>query len=67
MKILSEFQESVIQRLYAANMPFVASATRRMWSIGQTYYIDSRCKVPRGLRKDFEKANKEASKEANVQ
>jgi len=61
---LTQLQQSVIERMYKADMPFIAGATQRAWEQGESYYIDTRVKCPKGLRKDFKEANKEAKNNA---
>lgn len=54
---LTEFQIGVIERMRKAKLDWVAEATEREWKAGNTYYIDSRCKCSKQLRKDFEKGD----------
>lgn len=54
---LTDFQIGVIERMRKAKLDWVAEATEREWKAGNTYYIDTRCKASKQLRRDFEKGN----------
>lgn len=58
---LTDLQKDVLNRMRKAGLEWVASATEREWSSGNSYYIDSRCKASQKLRRDFNKCNEIAT------
>ena len=60
---LTDFQETVIRRMEKAGLGMVAAATKRHWELGESYYIDSRCRASRTLRRDFKRGNNIATGE----
>ena len=61
-KTLSPTQQKVIDWMRKNELDFLAHSTREFWEGGRAYYIDSRVKVPRWIKKQFAEGNREAAK-----
>lgn len=54
---LTDLQNAVLVLLRESDMGMIAACASDAWKAGQTYYIDSRVKASRMIRKLFKKAN----------
>ncbi len=56
-------QQDVLNELRKLEMDFLASSTEKSWNNGESYYIDTRVKASKSLRKRFALGNREATQE----
>lgn len=57
---LTEEQRQIIEVLRQRGADWTADATERHWKSGERYYLDSRNSAGRGLKRAFERGNKQA-------
>ena len=60
MPELTPTQQHVLTELRRRGADWTADATERHWQEGREYYLDSRNQAARGLRRLFNKGNREA-------
>jgi hypothetical protein len=60
-RALSKLQEDVLAKLRKRGCVFIAAVTEEHWQRGETYYIDTRVPLPKPLRANFNRGNREAA------
>ena len=60
MKSLTDLQKYVLVTMRHRGLHWIADETEKCWKRGQTYYIDRRVGKAKGIRRAFNKANKQA-------
>lgn len=61
MKTLTDNQKHVIATLRLRGAEWTADATECAWKNGERYYLDTRNSARRGLVREFEQGNREAT------
>ncbi len=61
MKDLTPRQKVMLEKLRHRGAHLTAYAAERAWKNGRSYYLDSRNEARRGLVRDFERCNQEAT------